>query len=337
MRRFGIIAVVAAVAFAAGSAGKASAAEPRDYFKGKTGQWIVATAPGGGFDYYARLLARHMPKHLGVPGFSYVVLNRPGAGHTIGANLLYVARPDGITIGSFTTNLVYSQVVKRKGVRFDLARMSWIGKAASDTRVLVVAAGSPYKSFADILASPRPVKFAASGAGSGTFIEAHLVGAAFGLTQQVIPGFGNTDALLAMMRGELDAQMSNSTEAIAWHKTGKARIVMQIGDRVMDGVPDGAALARDEKGRTIVSLLVAQAELARVTAGPPEMPADRLAFLRGAYLAALADPALKAEADKGGFPVAPMGGEQVRERIVAALAQPPEVVELLGKLSSAKR
>ena len=123
-----------------------SAAETgKDYFKGKSAKWIVATAPGGGFDYYARQIARFLPKHMGAPGFSIVVVNRAGAGHTIGTNLIYTAKPNGLTFGSFTTNLVYAQIIKRRGVRFDLGKMSWIGKAAADTRMLIVAYNSPFQ------------------------------------------------------------------------------------------------------------------------------------------------------------------------------------------------
>jgi tripartite-type tricarboxylate transporter receptor subunit TctC len=328
-----LVALAAAMTVGAAAA---DADTGKDFFKGKTGQWIVATSPGGGFDYYARLISRHMPKYMGVPGFSYVVLNRPGAGHTIGTNLLYVAKADGITIGSFTTNLVYSQIIERKGIRFDLAKMSWIGKAAADTRILMVATGSPYKTFADVVASPQPVKFAASGVGSGSFMEAHLVGAAFNIPQRVIPGFGNTDATLAMMRGELDAQMSNSTEAINWSKAGQGRIVMQLGENIVPNVPNAADLVKTPQGKTVVDLLVAQAQLARVTAGPPGIAADRVKALRDAYAATLASTEVKAEAAKADFPIAPLVGDAVRDKIVAALNQPPEVVALLKKLATTK-
>jgi tripartite-type tricarboxylate transporter receptor subunit TctC len=308
----------------------------KNYFKGKAAKWIVATAPGGGFDYYARLIGRFLPKHMGVPGYSIVIVNRAGAGHTIGTNLVYSAKPNGLTIGSFTTNLVYAQIIKRRGVRFDLGKMSWIGKAAADTRMLMVAYNSPLRTFADVVASKRPLKFAASGVGSGSYMEAYLVGAAFNIPQRVIPGFGNQAATLAMMRGELDAQMSNSTEAEAWAQAKQGRVVMQLGPNVDPIIPNGADLVKTPQGKTIVALLVAQAQLARVTAGPPNIPADRLQALRYAYGASLADPALLAEATKAKFPIDPLVGDAVRDKIVAALKQPPEVVALLHKLATIK-
>ena len=117
---------------AIGTAGPAQAAADADYFKGRTITYIVATTPGGGYDYYARLVTRHMKRFMNK--VTYVVLNRPGAGHVIGANLIYSARPNGLTIGTFNTGLIYAQLTGRRGIRFDLNKFSWIGKAAADRR-----------------------------------------------------------------------------------------------------------------------------------------------------------------------------------------------------------
>ena len=124
-----------------GASAAATAAESaQDFYKGKTISYIVATSPGGGYDTYGRLVARYMNKYL--PGSKIIIRNLPGAGHVIGANTIYASRPDGLTIGTFNTGLIYLQLLHESGVRFDLAKMSWIGKAASDTRVLVLSKSS---------------------------------------------------------------------------------------------------------------------------------------------------------------------------------------------------
>src|ERR1700761_4089355 len=115
----------------------------RDFFKGKTITYIVATSPGGGYDTYGPLVARYMNKYL--PDSKIMVRNVPGAGHVIGANTIYAAKPDGLTIGTFNTGLIYLQLLHESGVRFDLAKMSWVGKAASDPRVLVLSKSSGIK------------------------------------------------------------------------------------------------------------------------------------------------------------------------------------------------
>src|ERR1700754_1175642 len=103
-----------------------------DYFKGKTVTYIVSTAPGGGYDLYGRLVAEYMQRYL--PGSTFVVRNLPGAGHLVGTNTIFASRADGLTIGTFNTGLIYNQLVGLDGVKFDLTKMSWIGKAASDPR-----------------------------------------------------------------------------------------------------------------------------------------------------------------------------------------------------------
>src|SRR6476619_5668814 len=129
------------------TAGAAEAQTGADFFKGKTVTYIVSTAPGGGYDTYGRLVAEYMQRNL--PGSTFVVKNMPGAGHIIGTNAIYASKADGLTIGTFNTGLIYNQIINANGVKFDLSKMSWIGKAASDPRVIVIAAQSPIKSFAD--------------------------------------------------------------------------------------------------------------------------------------------------------------------------------------------
>ena len=107
-----------------------SAQQGADFYKGKTVTYIVATAPGGGYDTYGRLVAEYMQKYL--PGSTFVVRNMPGAGHVIGANAIYASRPDGLTIGTFNTGHIYNQLIGLEGVKFDLNKMFWIGKAGAD-------------------------------------------------------------------------------------------------------------------------------------------------------------------------------------------------------------
>ena len=100
-----------------------------EFFKGKTVTYIVATAPGGGYDTYGRLVAEYMQRNL--PGSTFIVKNMPGAGHIIGTNAIYASKPDGLTIGTFNTGLIYNQIINETAVKFDLTKMSWIGKALS--------------------------------------------------------------------------------------------------------------------------------------------------------------------------------------------------------------
>src|SRR5690349_16159672 len=139
----------------------ASAQTGADFYKGQTVTYIVTTAPGGGFDLYGRLVAEYMQKYL--PGSTFVVRNVPGAGHLVGTNTLYAAKPDGLTIGTFATGLIYNQIVKLDGVKFDLEKMSWIGKAASDPRVLTLGSNVSIKTVKELQDNKETLNFASNG------------------------------------------------------------------------------------------------------------------------------------------------------------------------------
>ena len=177
------------------------AEEPADYFKGKTVSYIVATAAGGGYDTYGRLVAEFMQKHL--PGSTFVVRNVPGAGTVIGANMIYAAKPDGLTIGTFNTGLIYSQIVQNDGVRFDLTKMSWIGKAASDGRVVLVSTRSPIKKFEDLLSLKEPVNFSTGGTSGATYIETKMLTDSLRLQIKILTGYDGNDDQMAMRRAEI--------------------------------------------------------------------------------------------------------------------------------------
>ncbi len=153
---------LAAAIVAAGLAVAPAAAQTgADFYDGQTVTYVVSTDPGGGYDTYGRLIAEFMQKHL--PGSTFVVQNMPGAGHIIGANAIYASEPDGLTIGTFNTGLIYNQLIGLESVKFDFTKMSWIGKAASEPRVIVTSKSSGIESFEQLQALTEPVKFGTAG------------------------------------------------------------------------------------------------------------------------------------------------------------------------------
>ncbi|MBL4646623.1 MAG: hypothetical protein JKY99_09240 [Rhizobiales bacterium] len=119
------------------------------FYDGKTITYIIATNPGGNYDAYSRLIGRHLEEELGAS--KVIFKNLPGAGHIIGANTLAASKPDGLTVGTFNTGLIYAQILKRKGLSFDLNDLSWIGKAAADARAVVLSNESGMSTFDDLL------------------------------------------------------------------------------------------------------------------------------------------------------------------------------------------
>src|SRR5262245_46264104 len=196
-----VLATVIAV-----SAAPAYAQTGADFFKNKTVTYIVATQPGGGYDSYGRLVAEYMQRYL--PGSTFVVKNTPGAGHMIGANTIYASRPDGLTIGTFNTGLIYNQLVRHESARFDLEKMSWVGKAAYDARVVAIAQQSPIRTYQDLLAQKQPVNFAAAGIGSAAYVETVILASALKWPAKILTGYNGNDDMLAMRRGEVVGTIS---------------------------------------------------------------------------------------------------------------------------------
>ena len=301
-----------------------------DFFAGKTITYIVATKPGGGYDTMGRLVAKYLEKHLA--GSRVVVKNVPGAGNLIGAKTIYAAEPDGLTIGTFNTGLIYSQLTNRFEGVLDLSKMSWIGKAAVESRVLVVSASSDLKSIDDFKNPGRRIKMASSGKGTASDFDTKLLAKAFGLNLQVIHGFEGPEAEMSVLRGEIDAYVSSGSAAKPFVDNGQGRIILEVGGEPGSTIPQAQDLAKTDQSKSIVALIESQSQLARLTAGPKGIPEDRLQVLREAYMAALADSEFLAEAEKIGLPIAPASGEVVDERVKAALDQPPDNIALLKEL-----
>ncbi len=296
------------------------------FYKDKTVTYIVATAPGGGYDAYGRLVSEYMQKHL--PGSTIVVKNVPGAGHLIGANTVYGSKPDGLTIGTFNTGLVYNQLIKTDGVRFDLTRMTWIGKAGSDPRVIAMSNQSGIASLADLRAAKAPVNFATSGIGSANYVEITLLANLASLPIKLLTGYNGNDDQLAMRRGEVGGGLGARSSFEPFVKNGYGRFIAQIGGRERD-VPQLSQMLPDGPVKPLIAFVEAQTELARFTVGPPAIPADRRDALVAAFRSAMLDPELQARAARIERPLEPAYGDDVLKIVQRALIQPADLVAAL--------
>jgi tripartite-type tricarboxylate transporter receptor subunit TctC len=317
-------------------AAPASADPARPFCAGETISYIVATEAGGGYDTYARLIAPHLEKQL--PGCRVVVRNVPGAGNIRGTNQLYQSAPDGLTIGTFNTGLVYAQIAGLEGVRFDLRKLSWIGKASADPRVFVAGSKSGLASVDDLRASAKLVRTATSGVGSASHNETLLLVRALAIPVQPVVGYEGKEAEMGVLRGEVGGMLGSYSSLRPFVENGFGRFLFHVGGAgIVDAsIPDARGLGADPAAAAIFDLIESQAQLGRLTAGPPGVPDDRLAALRRAYLAALADPALRAEAERLQLPIVPLGGEEVAAWVERALGQPPEVAALLRQAATPK-
>ncbi len=310
-----------------------AAAAPADisFFKGKTVTYIVSTKTGGGYDTYARLVAKYMQKYL--PGSKVIVKNVPGAGHIVGANTIYAAAPDGLTIGTFNTGLVYGQILGQEGIQFDLNKFSWIGKANSETRVVIVGAKTPYKTFKDLQDSKVPIKMPSSGVGSEDHNETLILAAALPVKFQPIPGYSGKEAEMAILRGEVPAVLGSYTGLYGLILAKEGRPVLQYGSENkipgLENVPHINSMKLSPASRNMVNLVNAIDIIGRLTAAPPGMPAGRLEVLRDAYKKALTDPDLIKDAKKSSLDLDPAYGEEVQKLVAASINQPAENLKML--------
>lgn len=301
-------------------------------FSGKTITYIVSSAPGGGYDYYGRLVAEYMGRYL--PGSTFVVKNMPGAGNIIGANAIYASKADGTTIGTFNTGLIYNQLVGLKGIRFDLNKMSWIGKAGSEPRVFVISAHSPIMTFQD-LQNSKEVNFASAGVGSAAYVETKVLMDALHLPIKLMTGYSGNEDNMAMRRGEITGKISSRSSNEDFVKNGYGRFIAQIGGKEKD-VPQLSTFAKDAEVKALIALIQSQSDISRLTAGPPAIPAPQLNALRAAYKSALEDKELQAKAEKGDRPVDPAFGDDVAKMVKQALDQTPKTLAMLKDALKAK-
>ncbi|WP_395448908.1 Bug family tripartite tricarboxylate transporter substrate binding protein [Aminobacter sp. UC22_36] len=326
-----ISAFALSAALAVAGSGMARAEDGAAFFKDKTVTYIVATAPGGVYDTNGRLVAQYMQKYL--PGSTFVVQNMPGAGHLIGTNYIYASEPDGLTFGTFNTGLIYGQLSGDANIRFDLTKMSWIGKVASDPRVIIVTKDSGIESFEQLRKLEQPIKFATAGKGSASMIEATLFVKALKLPIQVVSGYNGNEDQLAMMRGEVQGVIGSRSEFQQFVDEGKGRFLAQVGGKDTD-VPQLSSMIEGDTARQIVALIESQSGISRLTAGPTGIPEERLQTLRDAYSKAVSDPEFIEKARTLGLPVDPLVGIDVGARVGKALDQQPDTIEALKEALS---
>lgn len=293
------------------------------FYKDKAVRVIVGYEPGGGYDTSARILARHMGKHIpGKP--TLVVENMPGAGSLVATNWLYeVAPKDGLVFGSFNENQVLEQALGGAGVKFDAAKFNWLGSLYVSTITCVARTDAGFKTISDTIGSAKPLIVGGTGPGANTDNFPKMLRAALGANIQVVSGYKGTNGITqAINSGEVqagcwswDSQRSAQLDKL---KDGSRVILVQQGDEKiaeLPGVPMAADVAKDAKAKALVLATVTPNGINKPFAAPPGIPADRLAALRAAFEKTMKDPEFQAEVAKAKFELQPKTAEQMRKVI----------------------
>jgi len=303
-------------------------------FEGKTVTIVVGFKAGGGYDRTARILARHLPKYLaGKP--NVIVQNMPGANSITAANHVYaVAKPDGLTIGTFNRNLVLAQLTNVPGVKFDMTKFAWIGSAASETTVLAIRSDLPYKSFEELRRSGKTVVIGATGPGANTYDFPLLLKEFLGVNFKIVSGYSSSaDIMLAIERKEVDARAGSYSSLRTFidrklvHPVIRARAV----ETGIEQLPVDENLAPTPRAKAIMALRSAPEVVGRPYVMSPGTPEPILRMVREAFAAALKDPELVAEATKAKMELEYTSGEATLKILTEVLSQPKDVVDEFSK------
>jgi tripartite-type tricarboxylate transporter receptor subunit TctC len=302
-----------------------------DFYQGKTVKLVIGYSAGGGYDLYARMLAKYLGTH--VPGNPTVVpTNMEGAGSLRAANYLYSAAPkDGTVIGTFSRSFAIAPLISTAA--FDARKFTWLGSVTKDVSVCITWHSSAIKSWNDMMSR----QFVAGGeaAGSDPNIFALMYKNVFGANVKLVSGYpGTNDIMLAMERGEVHGLCGVSWSTIKgrhaeWISQNKINVPVQAAmqkDPQLPNVPLVFELAKNEEQTQILKLLIATQVLARPFAAPPEVPIDRTQILRKAFDDTMSDPDFRAEADKLSIDVNPISGPSIQALVEEIYTTPKEVL-----------
>jgi tripartite-type tricarboxylate transporter receptor subunit TctC len=308
-------------------------------FAGETIEILVGTGVGSTYDAYARLLADYMPKHLpGKP--TMIVKNQPGAGGARATSYLYnVAPKDGTVLGVVQQNLPLFQVLSPGQANFDMGKMNWIGVLTDISSVIAVSGATGVKDIAG--AKSKEIAMGTTGRGSETYQIPTLMNELLGTKFKTISGYKSvSDMDLAIERGELQGRggslLSWTSRKPDWIRDGKIKFIVQIGlerdKELPDSVPLLADLAPDAQTRKMLELVSSAGAVGRSLVAPPGVPAGRVAALRAAFDATVADPEFIAANTKRNMPINPTSGAKVQKIVEDTVSAPPEVAQRLRKL-----
>jgi tripartite-type tricarboxylate transporter receptor subunit TctC len=305
-----------------------------DFYKDKTLRIIVGSAPGGGYDAYARLVSRHIGKHIpGTP--NAIVENVPGAASLRAANQVYKLEPkDGTIIGHTQGGLFLQQLMGQGGVEYDALKWQVLGVPTVEEPTCVVTAKSGFKSLADAMnPGGRQIILGGNAPGAATWDGPMRMKAALDLNIKMVEGYDGTAKIrLAMDQGEVDGMCGwgfESVKATAWDRvqSGEYVVIAQAAEKPLkdlQNVPMALDLAKTEDAKQLIRLgIIVPGKIIRPFMIAPEVPADRSQALRQAFAAAMKDPELLQEAEKSQLDINPIAGEEA-EKLIRDLWAMPE-------------
>ncbi len=337
--------ILLAAVFGSAIIATAQAQNASPYYKGKAITVICGFAAGGGYDAYARLIARHMGRHVpGVP--QMIVQNMTGAGSVRAANYVYVNAPkDGTVVAAVNQNMPMYQLLGGSAAQFDASKFNWLGSIVSSNGFLTTWHTSPTKTLKDAL--QRETIMGGSGTNSDSHIFPTLLNNLIGTKFKVINGYsgGSADINLALERGEVEGRGGNSWASLVsnnpdWIKEKKLNYIIQFGldpEPAVPGVPllqDVVSSAEDKEIAFLIGLPIAIGYAYWLAA---EVPKERMAELRSAWALMVDDPAFIEEARKAGLLIKSQSASELEEVVLKAARLSPKTLDRTAALLEWKR
>jgi len=319
-------------------AGQAAAQGAEDPTKTLT--MLASHAPGGGYDAYARLYARHVGRFL--PGQPNVVVrNMPGAAGVVMANFVASQAPrNGSTISLGPGSMATAALLGSQGARYDSREFTWVGSLNNDISVAVSRSDSPVKTLDELFTKELVV--GGAGASDNSVVFATILSRMFGAKLKLVAGYnGSGDNVMALDRGEVQGiagwnYSSITTMRPDWLRDKKINILLQMSLSRHPDLPNVATileLAKDDRQREILRLIFAQSQMGRVIMGPPAMPKAMVEAHRAAFDRALKDAEFLADVEKMRLEISgPMTGAEVEQLVVSLYRATPERIKEAGIL-----
>jgi tripartite-type tricarboxylate transporter receptor subunit TctC len=313
--------------------GLAGAEGPSDFYKNRNVDVYIGYSPGGAYDFYARVISRHMGAHM--PGSPTLVpRNMEGAGSLRLANWLYrVAPQDGSTFGTIGRGIAFDPLLIGKGDQFDAQQFNWLGSANNEVSVCVAMKDSGITKFGDLFTKELAVGGTGTSADTDQFPR--VLNNVLGTHFKIIEGYpGGNDVVLAMERGEVAGRCGWSWSSVkathqSWIDDKRMVVLVQLSLSKHPELPDVPLVmdfAKTDEQRAILKMVFARQVMGRPFLAPPNLPAGRAALLRKAFMDTMTDKDFLAEADKAQLEINPVSGEEVEKLVKEIYATPADVV-----------
>ena len=300
------------------------------YYEGKVIKIVVGYKPGGGYDRMARLVAKHLPKYI--PGQPAMVIeNMEGASSIIAANYLYnIAKPDGLTIGTFNRAIPFAQLTRQAGVKFDVLKYAWLGSTSVESTVLAMRTDLPIKNADDLLKSKSPIILGSTGPTeiSSQFPNMLKEYASPNMNLKLIIYPSSADVMLAIERKEIDGRAGSYSSIKPFLDRGLLRPVLRgrVAEKGTEQLPVNEDLAGSKLGKTVMYMFSVADLIGRPFVTPPATPPAQLGILSEAFAKLAKDPQMITDSRRSSMEIQYTSGKDILKVISSFLNQPKDVV-----------